>query len=202
MCQRWSDFWIGVWLWAEKCACLRLRWHYIWQSDWLSQCLFVCASNGKTYSSPCAFDCAARHFNLILKCESVCDQCPTDEVSCICSDIVAPVCGSDGKTYFNECELNCAAKINSGLILRCSQECTKCPTSTCRCTNVSDPVCGSNDVTYGNSCYLGCLNDPNVSMEHQGRCNKCNWSIYLMEFKAFFRRKLQSNTIRNIKQFN
>ena len=50
----------------------------------------------------------------------------------------------------------------------------KCPGA---CLHVDIPVCGSDGKTYSNLCYLEmamCQNDPSLTLEHHGECEKGN----------------------------
>lgn len=72
-------------------------------------CQKVCASNGKTYNSQCAFECAQRMDPELMKTKN--GECGV----CVCTWRRYEVCGNDGVTYRNYCRLKCVQELKPDL---------------------------------------------------------------------------------------
>jgi Kazal-type serine protease inhibitor domain len=104
----------------------------------------VCGSNGNSYSSPCAAECA----DVTVVAPGQCIQgciCPPDPPA----GDPGPVCGVDGVTYSSNCLLDCVPRLDIAYLGPCRAD--------CNCTTEEAAVCATDSGNeYTNSCFADC----------------------------------------------
>lgn len=156
----------------------------------------VCASNRKTFSNNCFFECDQEHLlkkgiEIVKLHNGIClkDDFTNEEVSqsdkCSCPKLLSPVCASNGKTYSNECWFKCnqdnlhkegieISKLYDGECLE--DALNKEEEKKCACHKIMSPVCASNGKTYTNSCLFKCAQKEHrakgqiINIVHRGHC--------------------------------